>query len=96
MTDRQRLAIHEERLAIYNRDGGICQACGLPVNINSFEVAHRIANSVCNAKRFGRSVIDSPHNKACTHRGRCNDAMNCGFKPDKCAEIVALVQADFK
>jgi len=96
MTDRQKLALHEERLSIYSRDGGICQACGLPVDINSFEVAHRIASTVSNTKRFGKQVIDSPHNKACTHRGRCNDALNCGFKPDKCAEIVALVQADFK
>ena len=96
MTDRQKRALYEERLSIYSRDGGICQACGLPVDINSFEVAHKICQSKMNVKRFGRSVIDSPHNKACTHRGRCNDAMNCGFKPDKCAEIVALVQADWK
>jgi hypothetical protein len=59
-------------------------------------VAHRIANTVCNLKRFGCAVIDSPHNKACTHRGACNSSLNCGFKPDKCAEIVALIQADVK
>jgi hypothetical protein len=96
MTERQKLALHEERLSIYSRDGGICQACGLPVDINSFEVAHKICQSKMNVKRFGRAVIDSPHNKACTHRGACNSSMNCGFKPDKCAEIVALVQADVK
>jgi hypothetical protein len=90
MTDRQKLALHEERLAIYARDHGICQHCHKSVPIDAFEVAHRIANTKSNLKRFGVFVIDSPHNKATTHRGACNSGMNCGFRPDACAKIVAL------
>jgi len=93
MTERQRLELHEERLRIYARDRGICQACGEPVGVNEFQVAHRISNSVANRKRCGDEVIDHPLNKATTHSGRCNDFVNCGFKPDKCLEIVEAIEA---
>lgn len=86
--ERLRFELWEERLRIYSRDGGICQACGQPVDINSFEVAHKIANTKANRKHYGDAIIDHPLNKATTHAGRCNSAMNCGFKPDKCREIV--------
>ena len=89
--ERKRFEQHEERLEIYARDRGICQACGKFVDINSFEVAHKIANTVSNRKRFGNNVIDHPLNEATTHPGRCNDLTNCGFKPDKCREIVDAI-----
>jgi hypothetical protein len=94
MTERQRLKLHEERIWMYNRDKGICQWCGQPLEFGNFEVAHRIANTVSNRKRYGADVVNSVHNKACTHRGRCNDGVNCGYKPDKCAEIVEMVKQD--
>ena len=92
-TERQKFDLHEERLALYSRDQGICQFCGLPVGINEFQVAHRIAQTKTNYRKFGKTVIDSPLNKAITHPGRCNDGMNCGFNPAKCQEIVSLVEA---
>ena len=85
---RASVLLYEERLFIYNRDGGRCQACGDMVDINNFEVAHRIANTVCNVRRFGRSVIDHPLNKATTHPGRCNSRINIGNNPVECAELV--------
>ena len=91
--ERKRFEQAEERLRIYARDHGICQACGKPVPMDGFEVAHRIANTVSNRKRFGAEVIDHPLNKATTHPGRCNDKMNCGFRPDECRHIVEAVKA---
>ena len=93
--ERKRFEQHEERLRIYARDRGICQACGLPVVVNNFEIAHKIANTVVNRKRFGAEVIDHPLNKATTHQGRCNSAMNCGFRPDECRRIVEAIR-EFK
>ena len=93
--ERKRLEKYEERLRIYARDHGICQACGLPVVVNNFEIAHKIANTVVNRKRFGAEVIDHPLNKATTHPGRCNSAMNCGFRPDECRRIVEAIR-EFK
>jgi len=92
-TERQKFELHEERMALYSRDKGICQFCGLPVGINEFQVAHRIAQTKTNYHRFGKAVIDSQTNKAVTHPGRCNDGMNCGFNPAKCREIVEQVEA---
>lgn len=93
--ERSRLEVYEERLAIHTRDLGICRSCGRPVGVNSFQVAHRIANTVANRKRYGAEIIDHPLNKATTHAGRCNDAMNCGFNPEKCREIVEAIR-EFK
>ena len=93
--ERKRFEQAEERLRIYARDHGICQACRKYVDINEFQVAHLIANIVMNRKRFGAEVIDHPLNKATTHPGRCNDAMNCGFKPDECRRIVEAIR-EFK
>lgn len=63
------------------------------MDINSFQVAHRIADTKCNRKRFGAEIIDHQLNKATTHAGKCNDAMNCGFNPAKCAAIVDAIKA---
>ncbi len=82
-TERQRFINHEERIELYLRDSGICQTCNSPVSIDDFEIAHKIANTKANLKRWGKSVIDSPKNKATTHRGACNSAQNIGFNPEK-------------
>lgn len=91
--ERKRFEQAKERLRIYARDHGICQACGKPVPMDGFEVAHRIANTASNRKRHSDRVIDHPLNKATTHPGRCNSAMNCGFRPDECRRIVEAVKA---
>ena len=93
--ERKRLEQYEERLCIYSRDHGISQACGEPVSINEFEIAHKICQSIANRKRYGDEVIDHPLNKATTHPGRCNSAMNCGFRPDECRRIVEAIR-EFK
>ena len=89
---RAGLALYEERLAIYSRDGGRCQTCGEMVDINAFQVAHRIANTKANRSRFGARIIDHLLNKATTHPGRCNDAQNIGNNPGKCAELVRRIE----
>jgi hypothetical protein len=89
---RSGLALYEERLAIYSRDGGRCQTCGDMVDINSFTVAHKIAATKCNYKRFGAHIIDHRLNKATTHAGRCNDRQNIGNNPGKCAEMIRQIE----
>lgn len=93
---RSAVLIYEERLSIYNRDGGRCQACGEMVDVNSFEVAHRIANTVAFRKRYGSPVIDHPLNKATTHPGRCNSRMNIGNNPVECGRLVAKINDALK
>jgi hypothetical protein len=89
--ERQRLETHEQRLAIYERDGGICQFCGKPVDINSFQVAHRIARTVWTLKKYGREVIEHPLNNACTHAGTCNDCLQVTNNPIEREKIVIAI-----
>lgn len=86
MKERDRLALHEERLAIYGRDRGICQWCKLRVPIDQFQVAHRIANTIANRKRWGAAIIDHRLNKATAHP-ECNSYLNIGNKPMECIKL---------
>lgn len=81
----------EGRLLIYNRDKGRCQACGNPVGWNDFQLAHRIASTMANRKRWGDCVIDHPLNRAVTCSLRCNGRMNIGMNPVKSAELAAKI-----
>jgi hypothetical protein len=69
--ERSHLETHEQRLAIYERDGGICVHCGHYVSINDFQIAHRIARTKWAIKLYGLDVIEHIDNKACTHPGSC-------------------------
>ena len=92
--ERKRLSMFEERIYIYNRDMGVCQHCGTEVSMDDFQVAHRIAQTKSNVKKWGRSVIDHPLNKAATHGGACNDGMNIGFNPVESAALVETILND--
>jgi ferredoxin len=82
----------EEREAIYARDRGICHTCRQPVPFGDFQLAHRIAKTKANYRRFGRSIVDHPLNRVVTHPGRCNDGANCGGNPGRCADIVRQIE----
>ena len=86
--ERARFETHEQRLAIYERDGGICQYCGLPVDINSFQVAHRIASTKWALAKWGREIIEHPLNKATTHPGACNDLIQVTNNPIAREELI--------
>lgn len=92
MTERARIETHEQRLAIYERDGGICQYCGKPVAIDAFTVAHRIARTRWAVARYGADVIEHPLNKVTTHPGRCNDGVLITFRPVEREELVARIR----
>lgn len=77
---------------IRNRDKGICQACGKYCWTNG-NIAHRIAETKPNIKKYGREIIDHPYNKAWTCFGNgCNDSFNIGNKPTKSKELKYLIQ----
>ena len=82
----------DERLYIYHLYHGICQGCGEPLAFDETELAHCIARSKMNIRKYGKNVVNSRENLRPTHRGRCNDLQNCGFNPAKCAIIVRQVQ----
>lgn len=75
------LDAQDERAAIYRRDHARCQACGHLVAVDSFELAHRIADSVAMRKKYGSAIIDHPLNRCVTHRGACNSAVLVTHNP---------------
>jgi hypothetical protein len=83
---------HDEWEAIYERDGGICQTCGKPVEWNHAQTAHCIADTKANRSRSGDHIIDHPLNRKLTHGGPCNDAQNIGNNPGKCAELIRRIE----
>lgn len=84
----------DDRMAIYLRDRGICQGCGEPVPFDRMQLAHRIANTKANRKRWGDKVIDSRANRCVVGSARCNDRMNCGGRPDECARIAEAAKGE--
>jgi len=82
-TQRAVFEYGEQWQAIAERDNWTCRTCHESVHGLGCkpEVAHRIAETLANIKRYGYDVIDHPKNKAltCGRRG-CNDAQNIGFQ----------------
>jgi hypothetical protein len=71
----------DERIAIFERDGWTCQYCGNSVHrFASPQLAHLIADTIANRKRYGNCVIDHPKNRASTCSLYCNGMKNIGMK----------------
>ena len=92
-TEKQRRDQWEERLAIFKRQHGICAHCGNPLDINDFEIAHRIMNGKWCVEKYGREIIDHPLNKAATHCGRCNSGVLITYSHVKVSALVEQIKA---
>jgi hypothetical protein len=55
--ERERLELQEIRETVHNRQMGCCFRCGMPVYITQMQLAHRLAQTKANIKRFGRDVV---------------------------------------
>lgn len=93
MTERERVEALEQREEIFERDGYICQHCGLSIYQHGTpQLAHRIAQSKMNLKKYGKAVIHHPLNMASVCSLYCNDAMNIGMNPVKTEKLVRLIK----
>jgi hypothetical protein len=73
--NRRSLVLSEQREAVYERQDGRCAYCGMPMLFDDFELAHVLAESRDNIRKFGRAVVDDVDNKRGTHRGECNSGV---------------------
>lgn len=90
---RSGLDAYEERVAIYNRDGGRCCTCGKPVAFDAFQLAHGVAATKANRRRWGSDIIDHPLNKhVVCPCARCNDGALISNKLDACLQLVREIK----
>lgn len=87
----------DERVAIFKRDRWTCQACGRSVYIHgSPQLAHAIANTKANRKKYGSEIIDHPLNRKAVCCLKCNDKMNIGFNPVESEKLVDRILAQIE
>jgi len=77
----------KQRLAAMAACGGICEACGKQLSQNSWQGAHRIANTKPNRTKWGAWIIDHPMNIAIVCSLGCNQLQHreqSGRMPASC------------
>lgn len=72
----------------YHASGGCCQVCGARLSCPG-QLAHRIAKSKMNIKKYGLDIIDSSANLVLVCGLRCNSAVLVAT-PRERAEIVKM------
>jgi len=84
MTQRESFEFSELCEEIFKEYNYLCAACGEPVTrYGRPQIAHRIAQSLANVDKFGKSVIHHRLNLRPVCCLKCNDYFNIGF--DTCA-----------
>jgi hypothetical protein len=73
MTDRERLDAWEQKLALIEQAGGVCEVCG--ASLTHPQIAHRIPKFKRYLKKWGKEVIHHPFNLAIVCSLRCNSAV---------------------
>ncbi len=87
MTEAQK----EQRMLQLAKSGGVCEVCGRTLTPNTWQGAHRIANTEANRKKWGSWIIDAPENIAIVCSLKCNHICNVGYTPAECLEIAEKV-----
>ena len=91
MTEREKFEAEERKIEILSAYNYSCVQCGRP----AIFLAHRIAQTKNNIKRYGTAIIHHEKNMrpVCANQ-RCNDSVNIGNKPMEVEELVREIQAE--
>ena len=94
MTPRQSLEASELREQIFRDADYRCEVCGKSVYAyGTPQLAHRIAQTKSNIKRYGIQVIHNRLNLAPVCSLKCNDKCNIGNRPEQVKELVEKINA---
>jgi len=87
MTEREKFRIKEIKGLVASRDHHTCQRCGGP----GYELAHLIAKTRANIKKYGADVIHHPLNirLSCS---ACNSSFNIGNKTRQADMLAAVIR----
>jgi hypothetical protein len=94
MTAREKIEAEEKKQKIYVQRSGVCEVCGKLIKHSEAQLAHRIAKSKPNLRKYGEDVLSHPKNLAltCSDKfGRCNDSCNIGNNPGKVQELLSEI-----
>lgn len=92
MTGSQVLDAQEKREAIFKRDHWTCVKCGNSLFDGIPQLAHRIAKTKSNIKKYGLSVINHPINLVSVETSFCNDQCNIGFNTVETERVVEEIR----
>ena len=97
MTERQAFEANEQREDIFRDFAYLCGVCWNPVRrYGKQQLAHRIAQTEDNIKKYGADVIHHRMNLVPVCCLRCNDACNTGMKTKQADELAALIVAEIE
>ena len=89
MTNRESLELAELKEEMFKEVDYRCEVCGKSVYAyGTPQLAHRIAQTKGNIKRYGLQVIHNRLNLAPVCSLRCNDKCNIGNKPEQVKKLV--------
>lgn len=93
MTEREKFRIAETKEFVFDRDEYQCRTCGHSIyRFGCPQMAHRIAATDANIRKYGKAVIHHPPNLASACCLRCNDAQNIGNKPVEADALAAEIR----
>lgn len=82
MTEREKFRIAETKELVFDRDEYQCRTCRRSIyQFGSPQMAHRIAATEANIRKYGKEIIHHPLGLASVCCLACNDAQNIGNKP---------------
>jgi hypothetical protein len=81
LTDRERFNLAELKKELFRRCDYTCAVCGGSIyQYGTPQLAHRIAQTESNIKKYGKKVIHHKKNLVSVCCLACNDACNIGHK----------------
>jgi len=92
MNALQKLDAEELRIKIFTDAKGMCAVCGWPLNQGVPQLAHRIANTKANIKKYGDEIINHRLNLVATCSLYCNSRCNIGNNPVKSLALVEEIK----
>ena len=74
MTAREKMEANERKIERMAKQR-FCEVCGEPLRCHTCQLAHRVAKSKMNLKKYGKEFIHSDTNTALVCSLKCNSAV---------------------
>ena len=88
MNAQERLTAEELRIEIFSDAQWTCESCGSPLNSGVPQLAHKIAKTKANIKKYGYEIINHRLNLVAVCSLCCNSKCNIGNNPVKSLALV--------